>query len=146
MSLLGATKHLYNWLCPSVGWSVGLLVGRVTHPFDDLHVAPYWPTWPCFICLCLIPFSTLIEISGAITSFRLSSPFSPSVSIFPVISNLYSIPTLLLLYLYFLCFFTRFFCRLSPCCLNKAGNTATPVACGWSGAIIEVSGTFGQEQ
>ena len=45
---LGATKHLYNWLCPSVGWSVGLLVGRVTHPFDDLHVAPYWPTWPCF--------------------------------------------------------------------------------------------------
>ena len=19
----GATKHLYNWLCPSVGWSVG---------------------------------------------------------------------------------------------------------------------------
>ena len=21
---LGATKHLYNWLCPSVGWSVGL--------------------------------------------------------------------------------------------------------------------------
>ena len=21
---LGATKHLYNWLCPSVGWLVGL--------------------------------------------------------------------------------------------------------------------------
>ena len=39
---LGATKHLYNWLCPSVGW----LVGRVTHSFDDPHVAPYWPTWP----------------------------------------------------------------------------------------------------
>ena len=29
---------------------------------------------------------------------------------------------------------------------NKAGYTATPVACGWAGAIIEVSGTFGQEQ
>ena len=36
---LGATKHLYNWLCP--------LVCRVTHSFDDPHVAPYWPTWPC---------------------------------------------------------------------------------------------------
>ena len=26
---------------------VGWLVGRVTHLFDDPHVAPYWPTWPC---------------------------------------------------------------------------------------------------
>ena len=32
---LGATKHLYNWLCPSVGRSVG----RVTHSFDDPHDA-----------------------------------------------------------------------------------------------------------
>ena len=40
---LGATKHLYNWLCPSVGWSVGW---SVTHLFDDPHGAPYWPTWP----------------------------------------------------------------------------------------------------
>ena len=24
LPFLGATKHLYNWLCPSVGWSVGL--------------------------------------------------------------------------------------------------------------------------
>ena len=39
-----ATKHLYNWLCPSVGLSVT----SVTHSFDDQHVAPYWPTWPCF--------------------------------------------------------------------------------------------------
>ena len=37
---LGATKHLCNWLCP--------LVCRVTHSFDDPHVAPYWPTWPCY--------------------------------------------------------------------------------------------------
>ena len=29
---------------------------------------------------------------------------------------------------------------------NKAGYTATQVACGWARAIIEVSGTFGQEQ
>ena len=29
---------------------------------------------------------------------------------------------------------------------NKAGYTATPVACGWAGAIFEVSGAFGQEQ
>ena len=43
---LGATKNLYNWLCLLVGWSVYLLV---THLFDDPHVAPYWPTWPCFI-------------------------------------------------------------------------------------------------
>ena len=40
-------------VCVSVGWSVGWLVGRsvgrVTHSFDDPHVAPYWPTWPCFV-------------------------------------------------------------------------------------------------
>ena len=30
---LGARKHLYNW-------SVGRLVGRVTHSFDDPYVAP----------------------------------------------------------------------------------------------------------
>ena len=41
---LGATKHLYNWLCPSVCLSVC----GVTHSFDDPHVASYWPTWPCF--------------------------------------------------------------------------------------------------
>ena len=29
---------------------------------------------------------------------------------------------------------------------NKAGYTATPVACRWAGAIIEVSEAFGQEQ
>ena len=40
---LVATKHLYNWLCPLVGWSVC----RVKHSFDDPHAAPYWPTWPC---------------------------------------------------------------------------------------------------
>ena len=34
---LGATKHLYNWLCPSVGRLVGW---SVTHSFDDPHVAP----------------------------------------------------------------------------------------------------------
>ena len=44
---LGATKHLYNWLCSLVGRSVG----RVTHSFDDPHVAPYWPTWPCLRCI-----------------------------------------------------------------------------------------------
>ena len=30
---LSATKHLYNWLCLSVGWSV-------THSFDNQHVTP----------------------------------------------------------------------------------------------------------
>ena len=29
---------------------------------------------------------------------------------------------------------------------NKAGYTATPVACGWAGAIFEVTSLFGQEQ
>ena len=28
--------------------SVGRSVGRVTHSFDNLPGAPYWPTWPCF--------------------------------------------------------------------------------------------------
>ena len=45
---LGATKHLYNWLCPLFSWSVGRSVGwLVTHSFDNPHVAPYWPTGPC---------------------------------------------------------------------------------------------------
>ena len=30
--------------------------------------------------------------------------------------------------------------------INKAGYTATPVACGWAGAIFEVTPSFGQEQ
>ena len=52
-SFLGAIKLLYNWLRPSVGWLDGWLVGwlvglSVPHSFDDPHVAPYWPTWPCF--------------------------------------------------------------------------------------------------
>ena len=29
---------------------------------------------------------------------------------------------------------------------NKAGYTATPVACGWAGVVIEVTRSFGQEQ
>ena len=29
---------------------------------------------------------------------------------------------------------------------NKAGYTATQVACGWAGAIFEVTRPFGQEQ
>ena len=29
---------------------------------------------------------------------------------------------------------------------NKAGYTAIPVACGWAGAIFEVSGAFGLER
>ena len=29
---------------------------------------------------------------------------------------------------------------------NKAGYTATPVACGWAGAVFEVTLSLGQEQ
>ena len=29
---------------------------------------------------------------------------------------------------------------------NKAGYTATEVACGWTGAIVKVTRPFGQEQ
>ena len=29
---------------------------------------------------------------------------------------------------------------------DKAGYTATPVACGWAGAVFEDTGSFGQEQ
>ena len=32
----------------SITGCVRWLVSRVTHSFDDPHVAPYWPTWPCF--------------------------------------------------------------------------------------------------
>ena len=30
--------------------------------------------------------------------------------------------------------------------INKAGYAATPVACGWAGAVFEVTWSFGQEQ
>ena len=33
-----------------------------------------------------------------------------------------------------------------PSILNKAGYMATPVACGWAEAVIEVTRSFGQEQ
>ena len=43
---LGATK-----LAVSVGWSIGWLVCRVTHSFDDPHyVALYWPKRLHFYC------------------------------------------------------------------------------------------------
>ena len=38
---LGATKHLYNWLCPLVGLPVCLSVClSVMHSFDNPYVAP----------------------------------------------------------------------------------------------------------
>ena len=49
-SLFSCEPQLYKRACPSVGWLVGWLVGlSVTHLFNDPHVAPYWPTWPCYI-------------------------------------------------------------------------------------------------
>ena len=48
--------------------------------------------------------------------------------------------------LMFLIVFGFFVLILTTTKENKAGYTATPVACGWAGAIIEVSGAFGQEQ
>ena len=49
MSVRWSVGRLHGW---SVGRSVGRLVGRlVTQSFDNLHVAPYWPTWPCFSLL-----------------------------------------------------------------------------------------------
>ena len=42
-------------------------------------------------------------------------------------------------------FFNRFFSAFDLI-KNKAGYTATEVACGWAGAIFEVARPFGQEQ
>ena len=36
--------------------------------------------------------------------------------------------------------------RLYHAYQNKAGYTATLVACGWAGAVMEVTGAFRQEQ
>ena len=41
---------------------------------------------------------------------------------------------------------TRLKIEIAPMKKNKAGYTATEVACGWVGAIFEVTGPFGQEQ
>ena len=56
---LGATNHLYNWLCPTVGRSVSGLVGQsvgrsvgwsVSNAFVRRFTRrTYWPTWPCFL-------------------------------------------------------------------------------------------------
>ena len=42
-SITGSVRRSVCWL--------------VTHSFDDPHVAPYWPTWPCFLYRSiLLPF------------------------------------------------------------------------------------------
>ena len=84
---LGATKHLYNWLCPLVGWSVCLLV---THSFDYLHVARYWPTWPCFFkCLYLLPsqWSRVIQLAAINCASEENFPICTSYEIkgFPTV-------------------------------------------------------------
>ena len=61
--------------------SVGWLVGRVRHSFDDPHVAPYWPTWPCSH---LGPFCAG-QVNGnqmrsALNSLRSVSPDNVSVT------------------------------------------------------------------
>ena len=71
LSFLGATKHLYNWLCQSVDWSVGWSVGRVKHSFDDSHVAPYWPTWPCSTStgdICITGTAQILVVNLFITT------------------------------------------------------------------------------
>ena len=46
---LGAKKHLYNWLCPSVSWLVCRLDGLLGNAFVRRSTrCTYWPTWPCF--------------------------------------------------------------------------------------------------
>ena len=51
-TFLGATQ-----VAVSVGRSVGSSDCRVTHSFDDPHVAPYWPFWPCSFLSFFFPFS-----------------------------------------------------------------------------------------
>ena len=71
LCFLCATKHLFNWLCPSVGWSVGW---SVTHSFDAPHRRTYWPTWPC-------SFSFSVSFSFSFSfSFSSSSPRYDSIS------------------------------------------------------------------
>ena len=49
-----------------------------------------------------------------------------------------------ILWIYYLC--RHRYNTAPPSWKNKAGYTATPVACGWAGAVFEVRGAFGQEQ
>ena len=70
-SLWGATKHLYNWLCPSVGRSVGR---SVTHSFDDPHVASHWPRLFINPCCCQN------ECFSCLYHFAKPSPIGPSIS------------------------------------------------------------------
>ena len=42
--------------------SVGLLVCRVTHSFDNPHAAPYWPTWPCFTSFLFVFISSFVTL------------------------------------------------------------------------------------
>ena len=69
-------KHLYNWQFPSVGrfvgWSVGLLV---THSFDDPHVAPYWPIWPCSFFRFLFISCFFLSFFGELTFWYFRNEF-----------------------------------------------------------------------
>ena len=47
---LGATKHLYNWLCPSVGLSVGLSVGWSGRIRSTIHTSHLLAYLALFIC------------------------------------------------------------------------------------------------
>ena len=49
-SITGCVRRLVaRSVCQSVCLSVCQSVClSVTHSFDDPHVAPYWPSWPCF--------------------------------------------------------------------------------------------------
>ena len=59
-------------LAVSVGWSVCWSVGRVTQSFDNPHVTPYWPTWPCCSDLCFLGFGFCMEFSWDFDSPRTS--------------------------------------------------------------------------
>ena len=41
LTFLGATKHLYNWLCPLVGWLVGWSVGNAFIKITESRILRY---------------------------------------------------------------------------------------------------------
>ena len=88
---LGATKHLYNWLCPSVGLLVcNAFVRRSTR-------RTYWPTWPCFLfCSFSVSFSFSLSFSFLFLLLLIFVPilFLPPQAPLPLQKSSHSPPSL----------------------------------------------------
>ena len=139
--------------------SVGWLVSQLTRLFDDPHVAPYLPTWPCSISPgSNRSHSEPVRIQHQWHWFKTSHNafqclqqcdlhswcsrhYRCCLSLVPPFCS-FSYPPIM----DHSGIILKQFHHIVMCVWNKAGYTATQVACGWAGAIFKATPSFGQEQ